>query len=146
VLRSPSSLGSIKVVCLMLVLSGFRRTNANQFSNDQDTVLTEVRNFLHAAYPELFDKGCFLEMSILQPIDESWRRVGKVGFQVDRYDPQSKQVLNPPFDPKTGKRLPLPENVLCRGSMRFDNDGRLDQFSIGDVPTCASKTRKQFRR
>ncbi len=98
--------------------------------NDQDTLLTQAHNFLHAAYPELFDKGFFLEMSVLQPIDESWQRISGVRFQVDRYDPRSETMLNPPFDPKTGKRLPPPKNVVCRGSIRFTSGGRLDQFSL----------------
>lgn len=136
------------IIATAILLSPFcRRTDAGtvQASNNQDTVLTSARHFLDAAYPELFQKGFFLQMTILQPIDESWRNIRKIQFLIDRYDPLSERMLNPPFDPKTGRRLSPPKNVVCQGQIWFTTDGHLDQFAIADCPVDHGKDNRAIR-
>jgi hypothetical protein len=66
-------------------------------------------------------------------IDDSWRQVAGIRFDVQRYDPLSERMLNPPHDLKTGKRLPPPGNqALLQGLIRFNERGYLHESSLGD--------------
>ena len=102
--------------------------------NDQETVLTRARDFLQTIYPEVSGKHFFLGVSVTQGIDQSWRQIYAIRLDVMPYDPLSERMLNSPVDPKTGKRLPPPENSLLRGRVWFNRGGWLYQFdAVGDV-------------
>jgi hypothetical protein len=125
---------SLKLVAAAILLATlcFSICNA-QVSNYQPTVLTNAQAFLQVSYPELFGRGLNLNLRTTQPIDNTWRQIYDINFDVFLYNPQSEKMLNPPFDPKTGQQLPPPENtVLLKGDILFNRKGQLNQFSVGD--------------
>lgn len=119
----------VLTISAILCLVAWPASSGAQVSNKQVTVLTKTRDFLKVAYPELFGKGMFLRLETSQGIDDPWRTIYGIRFLVLRFDPLSERMLNPPFDPKTGKRLSPPENFVFNGTIRFDPEGHLHQFS-----------------
>jgi len=119
----------------ILFLSAWFPISPAQISNDQDTVLTGVPIFLRAFYPELFGKNLDLNLRTTHPIDDSWRQIYGIRFDVYLYNPLSERMLNPPYDAKTGKQLsPLENPVLLEGLLSFNRDGSLQQTYVdGEV-------------
>lgn len=117
---------------LAILLLGFWPSISRaQNLNDQDTVLTRARDFLQAFYPELFGKGLRLNLHTSQGIDHSWRQIYGIQFDVKPYDPHSERMLNPPFDARSGKRLPAPDNsALLEGLIWFNQGGWLHQVDV----------------
>jgi len=125
-----------RAACLLLAILFLGASGAishSQTANDQDNVLTRVQAFLQVSYPELFGKGLDLNVRTTQPIDNTWRQIYDIKFDVLLYNPQSERMINPPVDSRTGLPVPPPKNtVLLRGSIWFDQEGRLNKFSVGD--------------
>lgn len=118
-----------------------------QVSNDRDTVLTSAHDFLRSSYPELVGRDLLLDLSITQGIDSPWTQIYEMRLDVKPHDPRSEGMLNPPFDPKTGKQLPPPENApLLQGSISFTREGRVHQFYVGDCALSHSKENDAIRR
>lgn len=61
-------------------------------------------------------------------MDAPWHENYKINFQIKRFDPE--QSPHPVNDPKTGKRLEVPENAtLVEGMFQFGDDGRIEWIS-----------------
>ncbi len=121
---------------LAILLLGARSTvSQTQVSNNQDTVLTRAHDFLGSFYPELLGKDLLLNLHTTQSIDNPWRQIYAIKFDVKLYDPLSERMLNPPVDGKTGKQFPPPENtVLLQGNVWFNHDGWLHELdTVGEV-------------
>jgi hypothetical protein len=89
----------------------------------------------------------FLNLRTSQSIDNSWRQVAGIRFDVQRYDPLSERILNPPHDLKTGKRLPPPDNqALLQGLIRFNERGYLHEFSLGDSDLIRSTDNDKIQK
>jgi hypothetical protein len=126
--RSNAKKKTAFIVITVLVLAPWLLQSQALTPKNQEPVLTRARDFLQVLYPEFFGRNLFLNVSITQGIDDSWRQVNAIGFDVMRYNPLSERMLNPPVDPKTGKRLAPPENTLLRGQVWFNREGWLHQF------------------
>ncbi len=124
---SPSKAAGVLIAATLLA-GPWSANSQRPVANDQETVLTRARDFLHVLYPELFGRDAFLHVSVTQGIDQSWRQVYAIGFDVMPYNPLSERMLNPPVDAKTGKRLPPPPNTFLRGHVWFNREGWLHQF------------------
>ena len=116
---------------MILLLGAGPAISRAQNLNDQDTVLARAHDFLQAFYPELLCKDLFLNLHASQSIDHSWRQIYGIRFDVTPYDPHSERMLNPPFDAKSGKRLPPPDNsALLEGLIWFNQGGWLHQMDV----------------
>ena len=108
-------------------------------SNGSDTVFTRTRDFLHDFYPELSGRDLFLSLSTVQRFDNSWRVIHRIEFNAMLHDPLSEAMLNPPFDPKTGKQLTPPENSVLKGDILFDHRGFLHAFATSGESSQAKR-------
>jgi hypothetical protein len=116
----------------ILLIGAWPGISRAQNLNDQDTILTRARDFLQAFYPELFGKDLLLNLYTSQSIDHSWRQIYGIRFDVKPYDPQSERMRNPPFDARSGKRLPAPDNsALLEGLIWFNQGGWLHEMGVG---------------
>lgn len=143
---TPSSTTIFAVLAILFLAPVCAMLHA-QTPNDQNTVLTSTRDFLRASYPELFGKNLLLNLRITGPLDDSWKQVSEMRFAIDLYDPLTEKMLNPPFDPKTGKRLSAPVNaVLLQGNIWFNREGQLHQFSVGACEAAHSQENEAVRK
>jgi hypothetical protein len=134
-------------IMAILLLGALPALSESQDLNDRETVLTRTRDFLQAFYPELLGKGMLLNLRTSQSIDNSWRQVAGIRFDVQRYDPLSERMLNPPHDLKTGKRLPPADNqALLQGLIRFNERGYLHEFSLGDSDLIRSTDNDKIQK
>jgi len=124
--RRPYTRIALAVFCAFAALPSFLRGAAGQELQNRATT---VHDFLKAAYPSLFGKQRYMKISISQPIDESWRQIRGIQFEVT---PLPTAVPNTPrpLDPNTGKPVPPPQNLpILRGSIVFDDAGHIVSLS-----------------
>lgn len=112
--------GLLLATLLSVVRPGLAQTSAVRTESQSRT----ARDFLEVAYPELFGKGHFLKISMTQPIDNAWDRLGRMEFEVKFFDPQV--TFNIDLDQHTGKPIPPPQNAtILQGMIQFDDTGHV---------------------
>src|SRR6266849_9110090 len=104
-------------------------------AKEEDGAIPFIHDFLQSFYPALFGKNHFLQISFEGFLDHPWRKVYGIRFEVKLDDPHTEKYLNPPVDPQTGKRLPVPEDTtFLTGSFWFDDRGGIrEMWSEGPV-------------
>lgn len=127
----------------LIASSAFTQTG---IGNSQGNILAQTRDFLNATYPELFGRRLLLRLDTSQGIDKSWRIINEIRFLVEPFDPLSERMLNPPFDAKTGKQLGPPRNRVFEGSIWFNPEGHLHQFSTCECDVVHYKENQAIRK
>jgi hypothetical protein len=86
-----------------------------------------VRDLLAAEYPELLEKGWYLDVSSFQPIDDSWHEIRETHFKVTDKAPSPG---NPTINLATGKPFTPQATTKMEGFFQADKDGQLERFYV----------------
>lgn len=111
--------------------------------NQQETVLTRVRDLLKIAYPELLGQDLSLTLSTTQPFESSWRELFGVRFTLTRYGggplPRAESTQYSVVEsPKTVE--------VFGGLVWFDKSGWLRELAVGDFEFVNSQKNTEIRR
>ncbi len=124
-MSNSSRAGLTVLLCIATLAHGAWPTLSHATSSrEPENPVTTVHGLLQVAYPELFGKHRFMKLSVGQPIDDSWRNLFRVGFEITPFDPEA--TFNPTLDQHTGKPVAAPPNAaLMKGLVWFDDEGNI---------------------
>lgn len=114
---------------LILAIAATHSAPSGTSARSRDTLVV-AHDFLEAAYPDASGKGRFLSVCVGLPIDDSWRQVYGVKFQLTTLD---HAQANLSAEASRGKPIPPSRGeVIFGGTFQFDGRGGIELMEAGE--------------
>lgn len=126
----------VKLIFLMGFVSITALAAPFMGSDVQPSSLTVLNDFLHSVFPELFDKGWYLDVSVFQPIDGPWQQIYETRFKVTSGPPVHGDRT---IDLATGKWFTEETTTNMEGFFQVNPESQIEHVSIWDSDLVYSK-------